>query len=45
MKYQCGSCEQEFNKLAKGRICPKCKSGNWLFGCIDEPEPKRKEIK
>ena len=35
MKYQCGSCEQEFDRL-KDNECPNCGSGNWVVGCIDE---------
>ena len=38
-KYLCGSCEQFFNELKDGD-CPYCGSGNWVFGCIDEPEPE-----
>lgn len=35
--YQCGSCEQSFDELEDGS-CPHCGSGNWVHGCIDEPE-------
>lgn len=43
---QCGSCERTFRKFGKGRICPYCFSGNWVYGYIDLPEPKirRKSI-
>lgn len=34
---QCGSCEKIFYK---GNECPYCGSGNWVFGYIDDPEPK-----
>ena len=36
--YQCGSCDQEFEKLAFEMYCPNCGSGNWVKGCIDEDE-------
>ncbi len=39
-KYQCVSCEKIFIILnADGNdLCPFCKSGNIVKGCIDEPE-------
>jgi hypothetical protein len=42
----CGSCEQYFiaNKEA-GTDCPHCFSGNWVYGCIDEPEPENSPAK
>ncbi len=35
-KYQCGSCEQMFDKPTDGS-CPNCGSGNFIEGYIDEP--------
>jgi len=35
MVYQCGSCEQVFEKL-DNEECPYCHSGNWVKGYIDE---------
>jgi hypothetical protein len=40
MKYQCGSCEREFNKLEDGS-CPYCGSGNWVEGNIDDVEESK----
>lgn len=37
-KYQCGSCECYFDEPDDGD-CPYCGSGNFVEGCIDEPEP------
>lgn len=40
---QCGSCENVFRK---GRECPKCGSGNWVYGYIDiEPKKKKSSLK
>jgi len=36
--HQCVSCENFFNE-PDGNHCPHCKSGNFVKGCIDEPEP------
>jgi len=36
-EYQCGSCEKYFTEPKDGE-CPHCGSGNWVKGCIDEPE-------
>ena len=38
---QCGSCEATFpySSIVEGR-CPKCGSYDWVWGYIDEPEPK-----
>ena len=38
--HQCGSCEEIFSKPTADGNCPHCKSGNWVNGYIDEPEPK-----
>lgn len=38
--YQCGSCEKFFDEPIDGE-CPHCKSGNWVKGCIDDPEPEK----
>ena len=40
---QCGTCEQFFLESeleGEDRSCPHCGSGNWVYGCIDEPEEK-----
>lgn len=34
---QCGSCEQISAKPKNGN-CPKCGSGNWVYGYIDKEE-------
>ena len=46
-RIQCGSCEQVSLKDEKKDDCPKCGSGNWVYGYIDLPAPKwvQKEIK
>ena len=38
---QCCSCEAIFpySLIVRG-YCPNCGSGNWVYGYIDEPEPK-----
>lgn len=36
-KYQCGSCEKFFDESKDGH-CPHCGSGNFVKGCIDEPD-------
>jgi hypothetical protein len=36
-KYQCGSCENTFDVLFDGSVCPYCFSGNWVDGHIDDP--------
>jgi len=36
-KYQCGSCEQFFDE-PDGGACPNCGSGNFVEGCIDDPD-------
>jgi len=41
--YQCGSCEQQFDELKDGS-CPKCSSGNWVRGCIDEKGFNREQF-
>ena len=34
---QCGSCEHIFkNFKGKDRVCPRCFSGNWVYGYIDD---------
>lgn len=33
---QCCTCENYFEKLTGDRCCPKCGSGNWVHGYIDE---------
>jgi hypothetical protein len=43
-KYQCGSCECYFNELDE-QECPFCGSGNFVEGCIDEPEPNTEDKK
>ena len=35
--YQCGSCEHTFKRLNKN-CCPKCSSGNWVKGFLDDNE-------
>lgn len=41
---QCGSCEQTFDEVdLDDGSCPHCGSGNWVRGCIDEPEPPVQE--
>jgi rRNA maturation endonuclease Nob1 len=37
--YQCGSCDEFFEEPTPMGNCPNCGSGNWVRGCIDEPEP------
>ena len=37
-RFQCGSCEEFFDEPENG-FCPNCGSGNWVEGCIDDPEP------
>jgi len=32
---QCGTCEKVFKKL-KNNECPFCKSGNWIYGFLDD---------
>jgi len=39
-KYQCCSCECFFDEPDDG-YCPFCGSGNFVEGCIDEPEPDK----
>lgn len=36
---QCGSCENYFIVHKEGMDCVHCGSCNWVYGCIDEPEP------
>ena len=43
MKYQCGSCEQEFKKLKDGS-CPNCGSGNFVKGNIDDNKIKENNM-
>ncbi len=33
---QCVSCEHVFRLLDDGMYCPRCKSGNWVYGYIDD---------
>ena len=40
---QCATCEQSFIRLSKDNTCPYCGSGNWVYGCIDNPDYTRKE--
>lgn len=35
---QCCTCEQVFTEANEDKTCPNCKSGNWVFGYIDDPE-------
>jgi hypothetical protein len=42
---QCGSCEGTFKKFGIGRTCPHCFSGNWVYGYIDEAEPRSRRRK
>jgi len=41
-KFQCCTCEQYFNAedMDMDDCCPWCHSGNFVLGCIDEPEPE-----
>jgi hypothetical protein len=34
---QCCTCESFFYEPTENNECPKCGSGNWVEGCIDEP--------
>jgi len=41
---QCCTCEKTFkHNEIKQASCPHCKSGNWVFGYIGEPEPPKYE--
>lgn len=33
---QCCTCENYFEELTENKTCPKCGSGNWVHGYIDE---------
>jgi len=40
MIIQCCSCENVFDEAKLvDRDCPYCRSGNWVYGYIDEPTP------
>ena len=39
-KYFCGSCESYFDDMGRDGYCPKCGSGNWIFGCPDDDKSK-----
>jgi hypothetical protein len=43
-KYHCGSCENYFAEPDDGD-CPYCGGGNFVEGCIDEPEPNTEDKK
>ena len=40
MLLQCTSCENVFDEveLTDAQECPKCFSGNWVYGHIDDEE-------
>jgi Zn finger protein HypA/HybF involved in hydrogenase expression len=35
---QCGSCEEISDSPDENNECPKCHSGNWVYGYIDDYE-------
>lgn len=38
---QCCTCEETFVEY-NGECCPHCGSGDFVYGYIDEPEPKKR---
>jgi hypothetical protein len=40
---QCCTCERVFHLPDENNQCPYCKSGNWIWGFIDEPEPDEED--